>query len=181
MAKQRRFVAKKRCSSNIAAAARNHAAQGLRISTGDEQNMHQEPIGSVAMESASFPRGPPSAIPPPLNVMRSKSSESLPANEELDAFLSLHLHLDHSTGAIHRIISHSIHESVNAMKKKHNETMELLTTSFADLLSKVNSVGEQNNQNSDGMNAFKVEMNGKIMDLTDLVQSKVSHSSAYEH
>ena len=177
MSKQRRVLVKKRCSSNIAAIARDHATHGLGISTSVEEAMHHDPSTSISSEDAGLLRGPPSAIPRPLNVSHPRSGESLPATEELDAFLSLHMHVDHGMESMHRFVNHKFHENMHSMNEQYNQTMEVLATSFADMLNKVNGVTEQSSQTQGALDSFKVEMNAKIMDLADLVQNKVSRNA----
>ena len=79
--------------------------------------------------------------------------------------------------SMHRFVNHKFHENMHSMNEQYNQTMEVLATSFADMLNKVNGVTEQSSQTQGALDSFKVEMNAKIMDLADLVQNKVSRNA----
>jgi hypothetical protein len=169
----RRFLVKKRSTSNIAAAARTHALHGLGLSPLISEAMHQVSNSSNGSEEISFPGGPPSAMPPPLNVFRSASTNSLPAKEELDAFLALHMHMDHNTNGIHHLIDHKFDECLQAMTSKHDDVLKALNTSFQEVLGKISGLDENYVKLNGNLDVFKNEMNDKMMDTVKLLQEKV--------
>jgi hypothetical protein len=97
----------------------------------------------------------------------------LPAKEELDAFMTMHVHLDQTSHGIHNFINRKHEQSIQAMTSNHDETLKLLSTSFKEILSKVNSLDEKNQQSEVALATFKADMNNKIMDMASALQDKV--------
>jgi hypothetical protein len=171
--KPRKFLVKKRSTSNIAAAARKHAAHGLGLTPLIDEAMYQLSKSANTSEGASFQGVFPNAVPPPLNIVRPASMESLPAKEELDAFLSLHMHIDDSLGGISRFMEYKFDQSVQAATAKHDETLKALHTSFEGVFDKINGVEEHTGSIEGSIDTFKNEMNGKMMDLVKMLQENV--------
>ncbi|KIW02142.1 uncharacterized protein PV09_06628 [Verruconis gallopava] len=174
-AKPRKFVVRKRCSSDIADHARKDVVDGLGLSPLITQTMHHI-SGQTGSENSPSPGGPPSAMPPPLNVFRNPSMGPLPAKDELDAFLALHLHVDGIASTIHNLIDRKVDENIQVTTSKHDETLKILSTSFDDILAKIGGLDEQLLKTHDNLNAFKSDMNEKVMAIINVLQDKVLDS-----
>lgn len=135
--------------------------------------MHHLSHSSVGSEDGPFPNGPASAVPHPLNVDRFASPDGLPAKEELDAFLSLHLHLDHTTNATHHFVDRKFEQNMHTSNVKHDETLKMLSASFGEILTKVNGIEENSTKTEGAVANFKMDVSNKIMDMMELLQAKV--------
>lgn len=135
--------------------------------------MHQVSKSSDEFAEVSYPGGPPSAMPPPLNVTRPTSMESLPADEELNAFLAVHMHVDSATNAIHHFIDHKFDQTVHTDTAKHDEMVKTLHASFEDVFSKIDGVNEHVRDINGGLTEFKSEMSDKMANLVTMLQENV--------
>jgi hypothetical protein len=173
LSKPRKFIVKKRSTSNIAAAAKKQAAHGLGLSPLIDEAMRQVSGGTHGSEETTFPSAPPSAMPPPLDVFHHASMDSLPAKEELDAFLALHMHVDSATSAINRFIDYKFDQIVQVTIAEHDKTLKTLHTSVGEVLDKINGIDEQYCNANGSLDSFKNEMNDKMMNLANMLQEKV--------
>jgi hypothetical protein len=165
---QRRFLVKKRCSSNIAEVARKQEidTRGLGLSPLIDETMHHVSHSSTGSDELRFD-GPASAVPAPLNV-------SLPAKEELDAFMTLHMHLEQSTDAIHRFVNYKFEQNDRVTKSNHDEVLKAITSSLGDVLVKVNSIDERNGQVQGSVEELKADMHNKVMNVLGVVEKALS-------
>lgn len=107
--------------------------------------------------------GPASAVPPPLSV-------SLPAKEELDAFMTLHMHLEQSTDAIHRFVNYKFEQNDRTTKSSHDEVLKVVSASLGDVLAKVNGIDERNGQVQGIVQELKADMHNKVMNVLGVVE-----------
>lgn len=100
------------------------------------------------------------------------ANNALSANEMLDSYLALHVHVDNTSKAVHGLVHHKLSEQAEILTTNHAELMDNINKKFAMVLERIEVLNGDVVKNNSRLDAFKRELMDKIVETAKLVQKE---------